>query len=102
MCFLVAQGRTVAETIEISRDVARKLIESHREYGDPCPNPCLPWIQRSSSWMLPWVSDGAADMLHLPIEEHATSFSCRAERQLRPDLNGQDYGQDPIRRTLRR
>jgi predicted RNase H-like HicB family nuclease len=25
---LVAQGRTVAETIEIARDVARKLIES--------------------------------------------------------------------------
>ena len=26
---LVAQGRTVAETIEIARDVARKLIEAH-------------------------------------------------------------------------
>ena len=25
---LVAQGRTVAETLEIARDVARKLIES--------------------------------------------------------------------------
>ena len=34
---LVAQGRTIAETIEISRDVARKLIESHREHGDPLP-----------------------------------------------------------------
>ena len=34
---LVAQGRTVAETIEICRDVARKLIESHREHGDPLP-----------------------------------------------------------------
>ncbi len=32
---LVAQGRTIAETIENSRDVARKLIESHREHGDP-------------------------------------------------------------------
>ncbi len=29
---LVAQGRTVAETIEIARDVARKLIE---EQGSP-------------------------------------------------------------------
>jgi len=28
---LVAQGRTVAETLEIARDVARKLIEAHRE-----------------------------------------------------------------------
>ena len=34
---LVAQGRTIAETIEISRDVARKLIESHREHSDPLP-----------------------------------------------------------------
>ena len=31
---LVAQGRTVAEAVEISRDVARKLIESYREHGD--------------------------------------------------------------------
>jgi predicted RNase H-like HicB family nuclease len=28
---LVAQGRTVAETLEIARDVARKLIEAQRE-----------------------------------------------------------------------
>ena len=28
---LVAQGRTVAEAIDIARDVARKLIEARRE-----------------------------------------------------------------------
>lgn len=28
---LVAQGRTVAETLEIARDVARRLIEARRE-----------------------------------------------------------------------
>jgi predicted RNase H-like HicB family nuclease len=28
---LVAQGRTVAETLEIAREVARKLIEARRE-----------------------------------------------------------------------
>lgn len=28
---LVAQGRTVAETLEIARDVARKLVEARRE-----------------------------------------------------------------------
>ena len=28
---LVAQGRTVAETLEIARDVARRLIEAHSE-----------------------------------------------------------------------
>ena len=31
---LVAQGRTIAETLEIARDVARKLIEARRERGD--------------------------------------------------------------------
>ena len=34
---LVAQGRTIAETTEIAHDVARKLIESYREHGDPLP-----------------------------------------------------------------
>jgi predicted RNase H-like HicB family nuclease len=28
---LVAQGRTIAETIEIARDVAKKIIESREE-----------------------------------------------------------------------
>jgi len=34
---LIAQGRTVAETIEIAQDVARKLIESCVEHGDSLP-----------------------------------------------------------------
>jgi antitoxin HicB len=34
---LVAQGRTIAETMEIARDVARKIIESCIEHGDPLP-----------------------------------------------------------------
>lgn len=34
---LVAQGRTLAETIEVAHDVARKLIESYEEHGDPMP-----------------------------------------------------------------
>jgi antitoxin HicB len=34
---LIAQGRTLAETIEIAQDVARKLIESYLEHGDPLP-----------------------------------------------------------------
>jgi predicted RNase H-like HicB family nuclease len=28
---LVAQGRTIAEALDIARDVARKLTEAHRE-----------------------------------------------------------------------
>ena len=35
---LVAQGRTVAETLEIAQDVARKLLESYREHGDELPS----------------------------------------------------------------
>jgi predicted RNase H-like HicB family nuclease/predicted HTH domain antitoxin len=34
---LVAQGRTIAETMEIAQDLARKLIESYIEHGDPLP-----------------------------------------------------------------
>ncbi|HOV81984.1 MAG TPA: type II toxin-antitoxin system HicB family antitoxin [Methanothrix sp.] len=34
---LVAEGRTVAETMEIARDVARKIVESYIEHGDPLP-----------------------------------------------------------------
>ncbi|MBI4575311.1 MAG: type II toxin-antitoxin system HicB family antitoxin [Planctomycetes bacterium] len=32
---LIAQGRTVAETLEIARDVARRLVESRIENGEP-------------------------------------------------------------------
>ena len=35
---LIAQGRTIAETLEIAEDVARKLIESCIEHGDPLPD----------------------------------------------------------------
>jgi len=34
---LLAQGRTVAETMEIAQDVARKLISSYIEHNDPLP-----------------------------------------------------------------
>ena len=34
---LVAQGRTIAECTEIAQDVARKLVESYVEHGDPLP-----------------------------------------------------------------
>jgi len=39
---LVAQGRTIAETMEIAQDVARKLVESYIEHGDPLPGHLLP------------------------------------------------------------
>ena len=34
---LIAQGRSIAETMEIAQDVARKLIESYIEHGGPLP-----------------------------------------------------------------
>ena len=34
---LIAQGRTIAETFEIAEDVARKIVESCIEHGDPLP-----------------------------------------------------------------
>ncbi|MDF1556931.1 MAG: type II toxin-antitoxin system HicB family antitoxin [ANME-2 cluster archaeon] len=34
---LIAQGRTIAETMEIAQDVAKKLIESYIEHNDPLP-----------------------------------------------------------------
>jgi predicted RNase H-like HicB family nuclease len=32
---LVAQGRTIAETLEIARDIARKLLEARQERQAP-------------------------------------------------------------------
>ncbi|MCD6539758.1 MAG: type II toxin-antitoxin system HicB family antitoxin [Candidatus Omnitrophica bacterium] len=34
---LIAQGRTIAETLEIAEDVARKIIESLIEHNEPLP-----------------------------------------------------------------
>lgn len=38
---LIAQGRTIAETLEIAQDVARKIIESCIEHNDPIPKELL-------------------------------------------------------------
>lgn len=34
---LVVEGRTLAETLEIAQDAARRLIESYLEHGDELP-----------------------------------------------------------------
>ena len=34
---LVAEGRSVAEAVEISQGLARKIVESCLEHGDPLP-----------------------------------------------------------------
>lgn len=35
---LIAQGHTVAETLEIAQDVAGKILESYQELGHPLPD----------------------------------------------------------------
>jgi predicted RNase H-like HicB family nuclease len=34
---LVAEGRTMTETVEIAQGLARKILESCLEHGDPIP-----------------------------------------------------------------
>ena len=34
---LVAEGRSITEAVEIAQDLARKLVESCLEHGDPIP-----------------------------------------------------------------
>ncbi len=34
---LVAEGRSITETVEIAQGLARKIVESCREHGDPLP-----------------------------------------------------------------
>ena len=44
----LAQGRTVAETMEIAQDVARKVIESYIEHGDPLPKELVKITRKKS------------------------------------------------------
>jgi len=43
---LIAQGRTIAETLEIAEDVARKLIESCIKHNDPLPKTISPSLAK--------------------------------------------------------
>lgn len=45
---LVAQGRTMAETLEIAEDVAWALLEARIEHGDPIPEKFQNYIQANS------------------------------------------------------
>ena len=48
----LAQGRTITETLEIAQDVARKLVESYVEHGDPLPDQLLVEADRRASFEL--------------------------------------------------
>jgi antitoxin HicB len=52
---LVAEGRTVSETTEIAQGLARKIVESCIEHGDPIPPALAP------------VADGRAIDLLVPV-----------------------------------
>ena len=54
---LVAQGRTIAETLEIAQDVARKLIESYIEHGEPLPFEPRAKERRVKTFRIPVVVD---------------------------------------------
>ncbi len=34
---LIGEGRSITETVEIAQGLARKIVESCREHGDPLP-----------------------------------------------------------------
>jgi predicted RNase H-like HicB family nuclease len=44
---LVAEGRTIAEAAEIAQGLARKIVESCVEHGDPVP-PALQTLRHDS------------------------------------------------------
>ncbi len=48
----LAQGRTIAETLEIAQDVGRKLVESYVEHGDSLPDELLVEAAREDSFEL--------------------------------------------------
>ena len=55
---LVAQGRTIAEAMEIAQDVARKLIESYIEYGESLPAGMTPAAKIISNIKIPVAVTG--------------------------------------------
>jgi predicted RNase H-like HicB family nuclease len=60
---LVAQGRTIAETIEIARDIAKKLIEAQ---GEDAARAALSPRKKNSTIRCCLRSDGQARRLPLP------------------------------------
>jgi predicted RNase H-like HicB family nuclease len=60
---LVAQGRTRAETIEIAQDVARKLLESYFEHGDPLPDGVKRVLQRTDEKITVSVPVGISEQV---------------------------------------
>ena len=49
---LIAQGRTIAETLEIAQDVARKIIESCIEHNDPLPKELITRLKQTGKFTI--------------------------------------------------
>jgi len=50
---LVAEGRSIAETVEIAQGLARKIVESCREHGDPLPAVFSKASQKTREFLVP-------------------------------------------------
>jgi antitoxin HicB len=50
---LIAQGRTIAKTMEIAQDVAKKLIESYIDHNDPLPFEANKFINHFTNVQIP-------------------------------------------------
>ncbi len=50
---LIAEGRSIVETAEIAQDVARKIIESCIEHGDPLPEKFVHACPESVDLLMP-------------------------------------------------
>lgn len=50
---LIAQGRTIAETMEIAQDVAKKLIESYIDHNNPLPSEMKKSIDHITNVQIP-------------------------------------------------
>ena len=56
---LVAQGRTISETLEIARDVARRLLEAQRERSNGADLPPGPEVTDYTIVVAAWWADSA-------------------------------------------
>ena len=81
---LVAQGRTIAETIEIAHDVAKKLIESYIEHEDPLLAKMVPAAKVVKNVKIPCSRDG---MTKLPVlNPRDTKEIVRTMLEVKPSL----------------
>ena len=82
---LVAEGRSISETVEIAQGVARKIVESCREHGDLLP-PVFRNKRRANREfrILSPSPDGTLIWIFLPRSCAPPSYSWLSVRPSRP------------------